>query len=176
VSESFELPSVDSITFGTVGPAGQRVFYVQARSGATTVTIKAEKQQVSGLSSALRALLADLPPLPDVLTIQAPELVEPVEAPWAVGGIGLSAFEEMTQRVTLLLEELVPGGDDDGEDDGIGLEGATARFGLTMPQMRALAERGEVLVAGGRPPCPLCGSPMNPDGHACPKTNGHLSH
>jgi uncharacterized repeat protein (TIGR03847 family) len=174
MSESFELPSVDSITFGTVGPPGQRVFYVQARSGATVVTIKAEKQQVSGLSTALLALLADLPPLPDQLTISAPDLVEPVEAPWAIGGIGLSAFEELTQRVTLLLEELVPGVDD--EDDGVEVEVATARFGLTMAQMRALAERGELLVAGGRPPCPLCGSPMNPDGHACPKTNGHLSH
>ncbi|MEA3076251.1 MAG: hypothetical protein QOF60_1159 [Actinomycetota bacterium] len=168
MSESFELPSVDSITFGTVGEPGQRVFYVQARSGATMVTIKAEKQQVSGLAAALRALLADLPPLPDVLTITAPELVEPVEAPWAIGGIGLSAFEEVTQRVTLLLEELVP------EEEAA--EAASARFGLTMPQMRALAERAEVLVAGGRPPCPLCGNPMNPDGHACPKTNGHLSH
>jgi uncharacterized repeat protein (TIGR03847 family) len=168
MSESFELPSVDAITFGTIGEPGQRVFYLQARSGPMIVTIKAEKQQVSGLSSALLALLADLPPLPDVLSIQAPELVEPVEAAWSVGGIGLSAFEEMTQRVTVLLEELV------AEDEG--LEGATARFGVTMAQMRALAERGELLVAGGRPPCPLCGSPMNPDGHACPKTNGHLSH
>jgi hypothetical protein len=29
------------------------------------------------------------------------------------------------------------------------------------------------LVEQGRPPCPLCGYPLDPEGHACPRTNGH---
>ncbi len=165
MAESFELPSVDAITFGTIGDPGKRVFYVQAWAGRTIVTLKLEKQQVAGLGIALREVLADLPS--ESTPVAAPGLRPPVEAAWTVGGIGLSAFDDATQRVTLLFEELVA-----EEDEG----GATAHVGVTVGQMVALIARGDELVAGGRPNCPLCGNPMDPDGHACPKTNGHLKH
>jgi uncharacterized repeat protein (TIGR03847 family) len=164
MAESFDLPSVDAVTFGTIGEPGRRTFYVQAWAGQTVVTLKAEKQHVAGLAAALQQVLADLPP--ESSPLSAPGLRPPVEPAWAIGGIGLSAFEPATQRLTILFEELV------AEDE----EGATARIGITVAQMIALVERGEELVAGGRPNCPLCGNPMDPDGHACPKTNGHLKH
>lgn len=172
MSESFDLPSVDAITFGTVGEPGKRVFYVQAWAAATTVTLKVEKQQVHGLAAAMQEVLKDLPT--ESSPAAAPALRSPVEAAWAVGGIGLSAFDEATQRVTVLFEELVRAGDDDGDEELT--SGATARLGVTIAQMVALVARGEELVAGGRPNCPLCGNPMDPDGHSCPKTNGHLKH
>ena len=165
MAESFDLPSVDAITFGTVGEPGKRVFYVQAWAAATIVTLKLEKQQVQGLATAMQELLNDLPT--ESSPTSAPGLRPPVEAEWAVGGIGLSPFDEATQRVTVLFEELV-------REEGA--EGASARLGVTIAQMVALVERGEELVAGGRPNCPLCGNPMDPDGHSCPKTNGHLKH
>lgn len=165
MAESFELPSVDGITFGTVGEPGQRVFYVQAWAGRTVVTLKLEKQQVAGLATALKEVLADLPA--ESSPVAAPGLQPPIEAAWVVGGIGISVFDEATQRLTLLFEELA------AEEDVVG---ATAHLGVTIAQLVALVERGEELVAGGRPNCPLCGNPMNPDGHVCPKTNGHLKH
>jgi uncharacterized repeat protein (TIGR03847 family) len=172
MSESFDLPSVDAITFGTVGEPGKRVFYVQAWAAATVVTLKVEKQQVQGLATAMQELLNDLPT--ESSPASAPGLRPPIEAEWAVRGIGLSPFDEATQRVTVLFEELVRGTSEEGGDDAE--EGATARIGVTIAQMVALVERGEELVAGGRPNCPLCGNPMDPDGHSCPKTNGHLKH
>ena len=68
--------------------------------------------------------------------------------------------------------------DEDDEDDlddlGDGApKGAVARFGLTRGQAAALAMRGATLVATGRAACPLCGYPLDPRGHVCPKTNGH---
>ena len=165
MAESFDLPSVDAVTFGTVGEPGKRVFYVQAWSASTVVTLKVEKLQVQGLSAAMQELLNDLPT--ESSPASAPGLRPPVEAEWVVGAIGMSPFDEATQRATVLFEELVR------EEDE---EGATARIGLTIAQMVALVERGEELVAGGRPNCPLCGNPMDPDGHSCPKTNGHLKH
>ena len=170
-NESFDLPSVDAITFGTIGEPGKRVFYVQAWAASTIVTLKVEKQQVQGLAAAMQELLNDLPT--ESSPAAAPGLRSPVEAEWVVGAIGLSAFDEATQRVTVLFEELVRG---DGEDDDADVEAASARIGVTIAQMVALVERGEELVAGGRPNCPLCGNPMDPDGHSCPKTNGHLKH
>ena len=164
MSESFDLPSVDAVTFGTIGEPGKRVFYVQAWAGQTVMTLKVEKQQVAGLAAALQQVLADLPP--ESTPVSAPGLRPPVEPAWAVGGIGISAFDETTQRLTLLFEALA------AEDE----DGATAHVGVTVGQMVALVSRGEELVAGGRPNCPLCGNPMDPDGHSCPKTNGHLKH
>ena len=35
-------------------------------------------------------------------------------------------------------------------------------------------ERARRVVAAGRPPCPLCGLPLNPEGHICPRRNGTL--
>jgi uncharacterized repeat protein (TIGR03847 family) len=165
INESFDLPSVDAITFGTIGEPGQRVFYVQAWAASTIVTLKVEKLQVQGLAAAMQELLQELPT--ESSPTPAPGLRPPVEPEWTVGAIGLSPFDEATQRVTVLFEELVR---EEGE------EGATARLGVTIAQMVSLIERGEELVAGGRPNCPLCGNPMDPDGHSCPKTNGHLKH
>ncbi len=165
MSRSFELPAVDSVTVGTIGVPGQRVFYLQARAATTVVTVKVEKQQVAALGAALLEMVADLPP-PDGEQ-GAPELQEPIEAEWVAGSMGLSPYDEETRRVTLLLEELVAEGDDDG---------ASAQLGLTVGQMYALAARAEELLGQGRPPCPLCNNPIDPQGHSCPKTNGKLKH
>jgi uncharacterized repeat protein (TIGR03847 family) len=59
------------------------------------------------------------------------------------------------------------------DDDDSAEEPATASFGATREQMAAIAIHGTSLVASGRPPCPLCGLPLDPSGHACPRTNGH---
>ena len=42
--------------------------------------------------------------------------------------------------------------------------------GVCMGFVRRAAE----LVSSGRPPCTLCGRPLDPEGHVCIKTNGHL--
>ena len=34
---------------------------------------------------------------------------------------------------------------------------------------RAFAKRTLEVVGAGRPRCPLCGYPMNPEGHVCPQ-------
>jgi uncharacterized repeat protein (TIGR03847 family) len=63
--------------------------------------------------------------------------------------------------------------DDDAEDDG---EGYLARLYFTAAQARAMAARGSAAVEAGRPPCPLCGGPLDPSGHICPRLNGHTRH
>ncbi len=68
MSRSFELPEVEWATVGTVGPPGQRTFYLQARQDDQMVTLKLEKQQVAAIAQFLGEILSDLPvpdPLPD---------------------------------------------------------------------------------------------------------------
>ena len=159
---SFELHNVERITVGTVGPPGERVFFLQARQGPELVTLKLEKSQVAALSTYLGELLQDLPRpghLPDDL-----DLEEPAVAEWTVGSLGITYSEE-TDRFLLVAEELVA--DDEGDDGG------DARFLVTREQVAALAIRGTQLVEAGRPPCPLCGYPLDAKGHSCPRTNGH---
>lgn len=166
MSESFDFDAVDHITVGTVGPPGQRVFYLQARSGDQWLTLKLEKIQVGALADSVQQLLADLPqpgPLPE------PEFYE-LEPAWVIGELGL-AYDPPTDRLVLLAQELVFANDEEAES--VVERGAMARFSLTREQMAAVAIRGRLLVESGRPPCPVCGYPLEPSGHSCPRLNGH---
>ena len=158
-SESFELPDVDRLTAGTVGPPGQRIFFLQARRGDQVVSLKLEKTQVDALARYLTAMLADMPEVGDVP--HDLDLEEPVVASWTVGSLGVS-YDEDADRVLILAEELVEEGD----------EGAETRIRATREQIAALARRGTELVGAGRPPCPLCGYPLDPRGHTCVRKNG----
>jgi len=170
MSTSFELDDVDHLTTGTIGPPGQRVFYLQAAQGDQLVSLRLEKTLVAALVRYLGALLADLPPagpLPTEL-----ELREPVVAEWVVGGLGAS-YDEQADRVVLLAEEMVatePVGDELIAEEH---EGAVARFGATREQVAAFAMHGAGVVEAGRPPCPLCGQPLDAEGHVCARLNGH---
>jgi uncharacterized repeat protein (TIGR03847 family) len=162
MSDSYELSDVDRLTVGTQGPTGQRVFYLQARAGAEVVTVKLEKQQVGALARYLGEVLADLPDvgaLPGEL-----ELEEPIEPRFVVGILGVT-YDDATDRVVLVAREA-----SDEEEDP---DASVLRVTATREQIAALAIRGTALVEAGRPPCPLCGYPLDPAGHVCPKTNGH---
>ena len=177
MSSSYELPSVDRITVGTVGQPGSRTFFLQAREDSLLVSLKLEKGQVAALAERLGDLLHENPassPIPEPSEL---DLEEPTLADFVVGSLGLS-FSTDDDRVVIVCEELLMAGDeddlDDDEDDEDGPpRGAVARFGLTRGQAAALAMRGATLVATGRAACPLCGYPLDPRGHVCPKTNGH---
>jgi uncharacterized repeat protein (TIGR03847 family) len=167
VSGSFDLPAVDRITVGTVGPAGKRTFYLQARQQDRLITLKLEKQQVGALARFLTGMLADLPAvgaLPDNLDLEEPALEE-----WPVGTLQIT-YDAEADQVILVAEEAVFVAEDDEPVEGVG---AMARFGATREQVAAVAIRGRALVEAGRPPCPLCGNPLDPAGHVCPRTNGH---
>jgi len=159
MTDAFDL-SADRLCVGTVGPVGSRLFLIQCRQGDTLLTLKVEKQQVSAMGDLLARVVKDQQRpghLPD-----DQELEEPVEPAWAVGTIGVS-FDEAEDRVVLVIEELVAEGE----------VGAIARVSVTREQAAAFSIQATRLVESGRPPCPLCGSPLDPSGHECPRTNGH---
>jgi len=160
VSDSYDLDEVDVLTMGAVGPPGERVFYLQTRRGSQLLTFKMEKTQVAALVRYLGTLLADLPP-PEELPGNL-ELMEPLDPEWVVGTLGVS-YDEDTDRFVLLAEELV----EEGED------GAMARIGATRDQVAGLVLHGAEVVEAGRPPCPLCGEPLDAEGHVCARLNGH---
>jgi uncharacterized repeat protein (TIGR03847 family) len=169
VSE-FDFADVDRFTAGTVGPPGQRVFYLQAAAGAEVVTLKAEKAQVAALAQYLAELLADLPSPADVEVPTDVALAEPFDVAWVVGQLAV-VYDEGRDRMVVRADEL--GVEEEGDDE---TTPGMARFALTRAQVQAFVVRATSLVTSGRPPCPLCGRPIDPEGHMCIKTNGHSKH
>lgn len=169
MSSEHDLPDVDAFTAGTVGEPGQRVFYLQAVAGAEVVTLRLEKGQVAALAQYLAELLADLPTPPaEQVVASGMELQEPVDAEWIVGQLGV-VFDESRDRMVVRADEIAT---EEEVDDTLGF----ARFALTRAQVQAFVVRAATLLEAGRPPCPLCGRPIDPEGHMCIKTNGHAKH
>ena len=52
MSESFHFESVDMLTVGTLGPKGERVFYLQCLAEGELVSLKFEKPRYSFRSAA----------------------------------------------------------------------------------------------------------------------------
>jgi uncharacterized repeat protein (TIGR03847 family) len=165
-----DLNPVSRITIGAIGEPGQRVFLLQASQGSSIITLKIEKEQARVLASSTIELLEELDqkyprtyskldkPLTSDLMLQ-----QPVEPEFVVGQIGLG-YDQDQDFVVLVVQEvqLERGG-----------EPATARFWATRAQMRALSDHTLEVVNQGRPICPLCDSPIDPEGHFCPKSNGY---
>jgi len=162
IDRSFDLPDVDAFATGTVGPAGQRMFFLQAVAGGEVVTLKVEKQQVAALADYLADMLDDLPN-PDPASVPAsPELRVPVEPEWSVASMGV-AYVESRDRVALWVEQLQREDDDDSA--------ATSRFQLTRGQVTSFISQARLLLTAGRPPCPYCELPLNDGGTWCPCWN-----
>lgn len=162
-SASFEIDTPVVFTTGTVGEPGNRVFYLQAQGDGLVVSLKLEKQQVGALAEYLSGLLADLPTVDEANIPTLLELVSPIVPEWTVGTLAV-AWDDLNDRMVLVAEELLT-------EEEAAAEPATARFRVSREQVAGFVERARELVAGGRPPCPLCGGPLDPEGHACPRLN-----
>jgi uncharacterized repeat protein (TIGR03847 family) len=177
---SFDLDAPDHFTAGAIGPPGQRVFYLQSREGGRVLTLKVEKEHVRALAEYLGGLLARVK---GALTPSrgGAELLEPVQPAWDVGSIAVG-YDEPRDRVVVEASELLEAEEDEeetrGEEAGeeSGPPPAMARFRITRAQAAAFVDRANELMKGGRPSCPICSRPMDPEGHVCPRSNGHVTH
>ncbi|MBN1995173.1 MAG: DUF3090 family protein [Anaerolineae bacterium] len=163
---------VSRITIGTVGPPGERVFLLQASQGRSTITLKLEKEQATILAASVIELLEGLDekypqiyskfdePLTADLMLQ-----EPLAPSFVVGQIGLG-YDQEQDLVVVVVQEV------QAEDD-VASDPSAARFWATRAQMKVFSEHTLGVVQQGRPLCPLCHAPMDPEGHFCPRSNGH---
>jgi uncharacterized repeat protein (TIGR03847 family) len=164
MGDSYEFSAPDLFTTGAVGEPGQRAFYLQARGDGVLCTLKVEKQQIAALAEHLAGIMEDLPaPGPEDQPAGL-DLVWPALADWTIRALGV-AWDEEADRVVLVAEELVP---EEEEADS-----ASMRLRVTRGQVAAFVAHARELVAAGRPPCPICGGPIDPEGHVCPRSNGH---
>ena len=183
VVHSFDPP--ERFIAGTVGPPGQRTFFLQARSGARVTSVALEKQQVAVLAERIDELLdevmrttggaSSVPAVTPVGLTDAEPLEQPIVEEFRAGTMTLSwdaEEERLVVEVYPYTEEAVaaPGEPEEEIDEPEPDEIFLVRLPAALA--RAFSERAQSVVAAGRQPCPFCGGPMDPAGHLCPRANG----
>ena len=170
--KEIDLLPVTHITTDAIGPPGKRVFYIQAWQEERTVSLIVEKIQIQSLAVGLEQFLAELyqkfPNLPDASAEYEEgkmHIHPPVDPLFRTGDLGLG-YDSENDTVVLIANELLAE-DQDPE------EGRVVRFWCTRSQLRAMCHWGMEVASRGRPICPQCGQPEEPEGHFCPKKNGH---
>ncbi|MDT4945979.1 MAG: hypothetical protein QOH14_2712 [Pseudonocardiales bacterium] len=172
----FERPS--RFVAGTVGTPGERTFYLQATDGNRIVSVALEKQQVAVLADRLEQLLDEVvsrtgTALP-AADFDTEALEQPVDEEFRVSAMGLAwdgdqglvvieaqaPTEDVEEAEETLLEDV-----EDGPD--------ALRVLIEPRRARAFVDRARKVISAGRPPCPLCGQPLDPEGHICPRQNGY---
>lgn len=181
----FLFDSPDRFVAEALGKPGHRSFYLQAAQGRRVVTVAIEKVQVVVLAERLAELLAeverrgiDLPRGTDRIVTRG--LNEPVIEAFRVGSMSLT-WDGDANAVVVEAREVTEEGPSADEDDGEDGDAPDAdddldmlRVQLTVPAARGFIQRAAQVIAAGRPPCPLCGQPLNAEGHICPRKNGYM--
>lgn len=184
VVHSFDPP--ERFVTGTVGEPGDRTFFLQARSGPQLISVSLEKQQVAILAERVDELLDEVmrSAQPDtVVPAVAPyglddngPLEQPITEEFRVGTMTLS-WDPEDERVVL---EIFPIDEESGggpvpaeallDDESAPEEMLLVR--LDAAHARAFVKRAGLVVEAGRPACPFCGGPIDPEGHLCVRANG----
>ncbi|MEU2513736.1 DUF3090 domain-containing protein [Streptomyces syringium] len=181
----------DRFVAGTVGLPGRRIFFLQASAAGRTTSVMLEKTQVEALAERIDELLDEVvrrtggnAPVPAVAPAELADtapLETPVEEEFRVGTMAL-AWDGEHERMVVEAQALVELAADTEEDLAEAEERLLKdeangppmlRVRLTGTMARAFAKRALEVVNAGRPPCPLCSLPLDPEGHVCPRQNGY---
>lgn len=167
----FDWP--DRFVTGTIGDPGSRTFYLQAQQGKRLLSVSLEKQQSAALADGVDAVLDRLMAEegnPYSIPEEAPEgladdgpLADPVDEVFRVGEMRLG-WDSTTSQV--VIEALPLTLDEEGEVVDVEPEELLV-VRLPVGAARAFASQTRGVVAQGRPICPICEEPIDPDGHIC---------
>ena len=175
VIHEFDPP--ERFVVGTVGEPGQRTFFIQARAGTRMVSVALEKQQVAVLAERIDELLDEvmtsvgndtvIPAVAPVGLEDSEPLEQPIDEQFRAGTMTLS-WDPGIARVVIEVFPLTDGGDEEEEPE----PAEVFLVRLEAGRARAFVKRAELVLEAGRPDCPFCGNPIDPDGHLCVRANG----
>jgi uncharacterized repeat protein (TIGR03847 family) len=176
VIHEFDPP--ERFVAGTVGEPGARTFFLQARSGARMVSVALEKQQVAVLAERIDELLDEvmasagsdalIPAVAPVALDDSEPLEQPIDEQFRAGTMTLS-WDPSRARVVIEVFPLTDPTDDDEEEPD---PAEVFLVRLEAGPARAFVKRAALVLEAGRPDCPFCGNPIDPDGHLCVRANG----
>ena len=163
----YPLGSLSRIEAETFGEPGRRTFRLVLEAGLARCHVWLEKEQLFQLGAGLK----------DAVDRQTESEREQGSAPTAAAWPGDETLIEFKARMlsgrhdqdtnSFYLQAL---GDAEEESSE---EPSSISFWITVDQASVLADESLRICAAGRPPCFLCGLPIDPSGHICPRANGH---
>ncbi len=165
--QHFEFETVDQLLAQAIGVPGKRTFFIQGGRRGTYVRLWLEKEQLQMLALAIEQLLASQEPSGTATRATEPlepDAEQPLADEYKVGRLGLG-YDERRDLVVLFAYE------EEAEERA----SPSATLCATRGQAQAFSKQAAEVCAAGRPLCPLCGGPIDPDGHVCPKANGHFA-
>lgn len=160
-----QFTNVSVLDAEAIGEPGKRTFRIMASSGNSKAIIRLEKEQLLQLALTVNQLLGNVPEesRPDVN-------IDDLEAPQS------STLDFKTDKIVLGYDNgtgrfMIDAHDIESADE----ERAAIRVWPNQTQIKAFANQALEVCASGRPLCTLCGGSIDPEGHTCPRTNGHHS-
>lgn len=168
----------DRVVVGTIGLPGARRFYLQVRAGTQIVSIALEKQQSALLAEKIDEILDQLitvegnpfsVPTSTPIELVDNDQLEAVQEQFRTGAMSLG-WDPTTAQVVVEAHPITDGDADDydesPDEDGAN-EPEMLLVRMPVGTARAFAKRTREIVGAGRPACPLCGYPIDADGHIC---------
>ncbi|MGV9307304.1 MULTISPECIES: DUF3090 domain-containing protein [unclassified Nonomuraea] len=172
----FDYDPPERFVAGALGQPGARIFFLQARAEGRLTTVALEKLQVAALAGKLEELLdevlrrtggsAQVPAVAPTELIDNAPLDQPITEDFRVGTMAL-AWDPDRDQVIVEAQEITD------EEDLEAPEPSMLRVHISAGAARAFSQRALKIVAQGRPPCPLCGQPLDAEGHICVRLNGY---
>jgi uncharacterized repeat protein (TIGR03847 family) len=182
IVHAFDPP--ERFVTGTVGEPGARTFFLQARSGARLTSVALEKPQVAALAGRIDELLDEVmasqtatvvPAVAPIALEDSAPLEQPIEEEFRAGTMTLS-WDPSDERVVIEVfpysEAAVVSPEQVDEDHEEPEPDEVLLVRITPAAARAFVQRAEQVLEAGRPSCPFCGGPIDPDGHLCVRANG----
>ncbi len=173
----YDFQSVDAMDAESIGTPGKRTFRLRIMQANNSAALWVEKQQLAALGEAIPRLLDQLQSPDRHARGDAGHIVNFPDDPtvdFKVGrlALGYAASEDRLVLLAHALEaEAEAEAEADDDDDDASLPTFSCRF--SREQARLLSNSCADAVAGGRPTCRLCNRPIDPEGHMCPRSNGH---
>lgn len=154
-----------SVDAEAIGQPGQRRFRLLVSSSNQSASVWLEKDQLASIGAWLTETIERLDKErptsdPDVEPLPFPETFD---LDFRASHIGLGFIEDEEQFAFQAFDVRTPARSDS----------PFFRCFISRGQSRTLSRKISAVIAGGRPICPLCESPIDPQGHVCPKANGH---
>ena len=180
----FDWP--DRVVVGTVGRPGSRTFYLQVRTGTRSASVALEKEQSALLAEKIDELLDQVssdggngitvPTETPAELVDDDPLDQPVEEQFRTGVMRLG-WDPATAQVVIEaypypLDDDADGVDDEAPDPDTLEPAEMVLVRIPVGTARAFVERTRKVVRAGRPTCPLCGGPVDEDGHVCTPPDG----
>ncbi|MEO8219889.1 MAG: DUF3090 domain-containing protein [Specibacter sp.] len=172
----------DRVVIGTIGLPGVRTFYLQVREGKQIVSVALEKQQSALLAEKIDEILDQLItvesnpfsiPKGTPIELVDNDPLEAVQEQFRTGAMSLG-WDPTTAQIVIEAHPITADDSDadaDDNDESLHEDGANEpemlRVRMPVGTARAFAMRTREIVGAGRPTCPLCGYPVDADGHIC---------